>query len=272
MQHFKNRLTMNNYTFQFKRVGKLIGRTFQQNATTIRNTALVLTAIPIFFLLLYLLTSEEGPSLLNRGSMLTILVGVFFVLSPFFFYNLYNHPKKGLPEVMLPASVLEKFVAMQVTCITVLPLIALIFFGGTDALLTALFPRYQSGYAIAYFFNDKVTEETFLMLFLTLQAVFFCNLLFVRGKVFKTIASFVVVNMLLSIVLVSSIMFLESLGFFDEISDDVHINLNEYDLFGFFGEENPLVVSGFLFKLFMTVVLPIIFMIGSYRLMKTKRY
>lgn len=149
---------------------------------------------------------------------------------------------------------------------------AILFFGGVDALLTALFPRHQSGYAIAYFFNDKVTEETFLIMFLTLQAVFFCNLLFVRGKVLKTIASFVVVNMLLSIVLVSLIMFMESLGFFDEISDDVHINLNEYDLFGFFGEENPLVVSGFLLKLFMTVVLPIIFMIGSYRLMKTKRY
>lgn len=263
---------MNNYTFQFKRAGKLIGRTFQQNATTIRNTALVLAAIPIFFLLLGTLTSGEGASLGVRGEILTILVGVFFVISPFFFYKLYNDPKKGLPEVMLPASVLEKFVAMQLTCIIVLPLMAILFFGGVDALLTALFPRHQSGYAIAYFFNDKVTEETFLIMFLTLQAVFFCNLLFVRGKVLKTIASFVVVNMLLSIVLVSLIMFMESLGFFDEISDDVHINLNEYDLFGFFGEENPLVVSGFLFKLFMTVVLPIIFMIGSYRLMKTKRY
>lgn len=173
---------MNNYTFQFKRAGKLIGRTFQQNATTIRNTALVLAAIPIFFLLLGTLTSGEGASLGLRGEILTILVGVFFVISPFFFYKLYNDPKKGLPEVMLPAPVLEKFVAMQLTCIIVLPLMAILFFGGVDALLTALFPRHQSGYAIAYFFNDKVTEETFLIMFLTLQAVFFCNLLFVRGK------------------------------------------------------------------------------------------
>ncbi len=263
---------MNSNRFQFKRVGMLLGRTFHLNSKTMLNTALVLAALPIVILLLSQLTSGEGPSLGFRGEILTILVGLFFVISPFFFYNLYNHPKKGLPEVMLPASVLEKFVAMQVTCMTVLPLMALLFFGGVDALLSGLFPSYQNGYAIAYFFNNKVTENTFLMLFLTMQAVFFCNLLFVRRKVFKTIASFVVVNLLLSIVLVITISVMESLGYFDAISGNVHVDLNESGLFEIFREENPLVISGLLFKLFMVVVLPIIFMIGSYRIMKTKRY
>ena len=263
---------MNNYSFQFKRAGKLIGRTFQQNATTIRNTALVLAAIPIFFFLLDTLTSGEGASLGLRGEILTILVGLFFVISPFFFYKLYNDPKKGLPEVMLPASVLEKFVAMQVTCMTVLPLMALLFFGGSDALLTTLFPGYQNGYAIADFFNDKLTADGVLILFLTFQAVFFCNLLFVNRKVIKTIASFVVVNLLFSIVLVIAISAMESLGYFDAISGNVHVDLNDYGLFELFREDNPLVISGLLFKLFMVVVLPIIFMIGSYRVMKTKRY
>ncbi len=196
-----------------------------------------------------------------------ILVGAFFVLSPFFFYNYYNHPKKGLPEVMLPASVLEKFVAMQATCFTVLPLMNILCFGGSDALLTILFPNYQSGYAIAYFFTDKLTANTVLILFLTMQAVFFCNLLFIRRKVFKTIARFVVVNFLLSIILVLTIFFMVSLDFLEEIPEDVHFNLNEGGLF-----DLPFITSGLLLKLFMTVVVPIIFMIGSYRIMKTKRY
>jgi hypothetical protein len=263
---------MNSNTFQFKRVGMLIGRAFQLNSKTMLNTALVLAALPIVFLLLHRLTTDNATSLLLRGRILTIIVGMFLGLSPFFFYNAYNHPKKGLPEVMLPASVLEKFVAMQVTCMTVLPLMALLFFGGSDALLTTLFPGYQNGYAIADFFNDKLTADGVLILFLTFQAVFFCNLLFVNRKVIKTIASFVVVNLLFSIVLVIAISAMESLGYFDAISGNVHVDLNDYGLFELFREDNPLVISGLLFKLFMVVVLPIIFMIGSYRVMKTKRY
>ncbi len=263
---------MNSNRFQFKRVGMLIGRAFQQKDKTMRNTALVLAALPICHFLIAILASGKGPSLDNRGNMLTFWIGAFFILSPFIFYNLYNHPKKGLPEVMLPASVLEKFVAMQVTCIIVFPLMVFLFLGGGDALLTTLFPSYQSGYAIAYFFNNKVTEETFLILFLTMQAVFFCNLLFVRRKLLLTIVSFVIVNSLLSIFLVTTTSVTESLGYFDAISDDVHVDVIEGGLFEIFKEENPLVVSGFLFKLFMVVVLPIIFMISSYKLMKTKRY
>ena len=97
---------MNNNIFQFNRLGKLFRRTFQQNSKTFLNNALVLAGLPILFLLIARLTSNEVPVLLFRSNFLTFTVGVIFIFSPFFYY-FYNHPKKGLSEVMLPASVLE---------------------------------------------------------------------------------------------------------------------------------------------------------------------
>ncbi len=119
---------MDNNIFQLKRVWLLFRRTFQQNSKMLLNNALILAGLPILFLLLGELTSGEGPSLSFRSDMLTFLVIVFFIFSSFFYYYFYNHPKKGLSEVMLPASVMEKFVAMQIYCVFFAPLMVLVFF------------------------------------------------------------------------------------------------------------------------------------------------
>ena len=263
---------MNNNIFQFKRIGMLINRTFQQNSKTLLNNALVLAGLPILFLLIDRLTSGEGPSLLFRGGTLTFLVVIFFVLSPFFYHYFYNHPKKGLSEVMLPASVLEKFVIMQLGCMIFAPLMALIFFGGSDALLTTLLPKYQSGYAIVKFFSLTFDHDTVLLSFLSLQAIFFCNMLFVRRKLLKTTASFMVVNLLILIVLIAVFKVMESFGYFNEVTGNMNFSLNERGLFEFYTGDHPLVSFLLIFRIFIETVMPIILMIGSYRLMKTNRY
>ncbi|MGI6048054.1 MAG: hypothetical protein ACOYEG_08630 [Petrimonas sp.] len=268
---------MNNNIFQFNRVGMLFRRTFQQNSKAILNTALVLSALSIFcfFLFLYF-TTPDGvgvSSLLSfRGNVLIFLAGVFFIFSPFFYYYSYNHPKKGLSEVMLPASVLEKFVAMQLVCMIFAPLMALIFFGGSDALLTTLFPKYQSGYAIVHFFENMLTADTVLQAFLTLQAVFFCNMLFVRRKLLKTSASFIAVALLILIISTAVLGLLDSYGYFDGMSNSISINTGQRGLFEFYSGDHPFVTFLMILRIFMEVVMPIVFMIGSYRIMKTKRY
>ena len=263
---------MNNNIFQFERVGKLIGRTFRQNSKTLLNNTLVLAGLPILFLLIARLASNEGPSLLFRSNFLTFLVVTIFIFSPFFYYYFYNHAKKGLSEVMLPASVLEKFVVMQIFCMILAPLMVLVFYGGSDALMAALFPLYQGGYAIVHFFNNRLTTDGVLVVFLSMQAVFIANLFFVRRKILKTIASYMVINFLISIIILAIIKAMESNGYFDTMSGSVNVNLSDRGLFEFYSGDNSLTTFVMALRIFMGVILPILFMIGSYRLMKTNRY
>jgi len=262
---------MNNNIFQFSRVGKLFRRTFQQNSKTFLNNTLVLAGLPILFLLIARLTSNEVPSLLFRSNFLAFTVGVIFIFSPFFYY-FYNHPKKGLSEVMLPASVLEKFVVMQMVCMISAPLMVLVFLGGSDALMTALFPKYQDGYAIAHFFNNRLTTDGVLLAFLSLQAVFFANLFFVRRKILKSIASFLVINLLIAIVILAVVKGMESLGYLEGYNGNVNLSFRERGLFDFYRGDHPFMTFVMIVRILMDTILPILFMIGSYRLMKTNRY
>lgn len=263
---------MNNNIFQINRVGMLIRRTFQQYSKIFLSNALVLAGIPILLLLLDILASGGGPSLSSRSSVLAFLAGGFIILSPFAYYNFYNHPKKGLSEVMLPASVLEKFVVMQFVCMIYVPLMVLVFFGGIDAILTTLFPKYQTGYAIVELFNNKLSVDGVLLVYLTLQFVFFCNLFFVRRKQIKTAVSYMVVNLLGILILVAVLSALESSGYFDGLSGSMSINPNNRGLFEFYKGDHTFITSFMIFRIFMELVMPIVFMVGSYRIMKTKRY
>ena len=270
--HFKILTTMNNNIFQFNRLGKLFRRTFQQNSKTFLNNALVLAGLPILFLLIARLTSNEGPELLFRSNFLTFLVVTIFIFSPFFYYYFYNHSKKGLSEVMLPASVLEKFVVMQIFCMILAPLMVLVFYGGSDVILSALFPLYQGGYAIVHFFNNRLTTDGVLVVFLSMQAVFFANLFFVRRKILKSIASFIVINLLIAIVILAVVKWMESLGYLEGYNGNVNLSFSERGLFDFYRGDHPFMIFVMIVRILMDIILPILFMIGSYRLMKTNRY
>jgi hypothetical protein len=263
---------MNNNIFQFNRLGKLFHRTFQQNSKTFLNNALVLAGLPILFLLIARLTSNEGPELLFRSNFLTFLVVTIFIFSPFFYYYFYNHSKKGLSEVMLPASVLEKFVVMQIFCMILAPLMVLVFYGGSDVILSALFPLYQGGYAIVHFFNNRLTTDGVLVVFLSMQAVFFANLFFVRRKILKSIASFIVINLLIAIVILAVVKWMESLGYLEGYNGNVNLSFSERGLFDFYRGDHPFMIFVMIVRILMDIILPILFMIGSYRLMKTNRY
>ncbi len=263
---------MNNNIFQFKRVGKLFCRTFKQNSRTLLNNALILAGLPILFLLIADLAAEVVVSSVFRSTFLAFTVGVIFIFSPFFYYYFYKHPKKGLSEVMLPASVLEKFVVMQMFCMIFAPLMALVFYGGSDVLLSILFPERFIGFAITHFFYKRFTIDGVLLLFLSLQAVFFANLFFVRRKILKTIASFMVINFIILIIILAVIKVMESYGYFNAMSGSANVSFNDRGLFEFHAGDDALMIFVMTLRIIMGVVMPILFMIGSYRLMKTNRY
>lgn len=81
-----------------------------------------------------------------------------------------------------------------------------------------------------------------------------------------------VINFLISIIILAIIKVMESRGYFDAVSGNMSVQLNDRGLFEFYSGDNALTMFVMTLRIFMGIVLPILFMIGSYRLMKTNRY
>ena len=99
---------MANNTFQLDRFSNVIGRTFKQNKKVGLISILVFVGVPLL-LFLFNLMGLKPTSIAAREVFFKLIVIYTFILSPFIYFYSVNHPKKGLNEVMLPASVLEKY-------------------------------------------------------------------------------------------------------------------------------------------------------------------
>jgi hypothetical protein len=117
-----------------------------------------------------------------------------------------------------------------------------------------------------------LTTDGVLVVFLSMQAVFFANLFFVRRKILKSIASFIVINLLIAIVILAVVKWMESLGYLEGYNGNVNLSFSERGLFDFYRGDHPFMIFVMIIRILMDIILPILFMIGSYRLMKTNRY
>ena len=135
---------MSNNTFQLDRFSKVMARTIKQNKKIGLISILVFAGIPLLYFL-YNMISLQPTALTTRTAILSLLVQFMFVLSPFIYFYGVNHPKKGLSEVMLPASVLEKYTNMMLFCMIVAPLAAFALYTTMDSLIAFIFPKYVNG-------------------------------------------------------------------------------------------------------------------------------
>ena len=262
---------MNNNIFQPARFGKLIFRSLRNNPRVLLQNIFVYVGLPVLFLL----GMPFDISLNSRHTFFVLLLNIFVIFSPFIFFYTYNHPKKGLTEAMLPASIFEKYLFMQLFCVVLVPLHVFVLYGGMDFLIALLFPQYFEGSVIGKLFSNQINIDMILMMFLSLQAVFLCNLIFVRRKLLKTFGSFIAINMIL-LLLIKPIMsilggyeFSES--FSGEITFEIETGYNS-NLFGFSDGDHPFLISLKVIRIFILFVLPAALMITSYWMMKTKKY
>lgn len=257
---------MTNNTFLPARFGKLVVRNLKSNKKMWMQSILVLAGFPLFILLLKISNLVTNPSLVFRSSFLEFTIIVAFISAPFSLFFNYNHPKKGLREVMLPASIAEKYAAMQFACIVLAPLSVFVIFGAMDSLLALIFPKIYGGFAVAQLFKSGLEFDTFMLFVLMQQTVFFFNLLFVKHKVLKTFGVFML-GMILFTALLAIIMSIIAY----RMPSEVNIDFGDTGLFDFSQTEHTIVVVQ-IFKIILVLVLPIALMIGSYFLMKNKRY
>lgn len=266
-----NMIIMTNNTFQFDRFYKLIVRNLQRNPKSWMQSILIFAGLPLVFFLINLADFGASVDLANRVFFLSFLTGVAFIFSPFVLFFNYNHPKKGLPEVMLPASVLEKYLVMQLACIVIAPLSIFLLFGGMDSLLAFIFPRIYAGFAVQQFFQESISLNDFSQMFLIQQTIVLCNLLFTRRKVLKTAGVFILTSIVFLTIAGLAMYIVDSQNLFED-AENINLSFGSRNLFEMHVNDHPIVITTQLARIFVQVVLPVALIVASYFVMKKKRY
>ncbi len=87
------------------------------------------------------LSDYHGIEFAGRAIAFAIASGVLVLSFPKGVYGLVTDKEKGSAWLMLPASRLEKFIAMMLNCLVVAPIIFIALYLASDAILTAFDPQ-----------------------------------------------------------------------------------------------------------------------------------
>lgn len=267
---------MTNNTFQLNRFFNLVTRQAKQNPKAWLFNILIFAGFPLLLFLLNIADIGMESTTATRFGFFLFFIIATTVFSSFLLFFHTNHPKKGLTEVMLPASVLEKYANMQLYCMVILPLSSIVLFGGMDALLHLIAPSVFPGTVVEELFRYKVEVEDLLVILLSLQTFFFLNLLFVKRKLLKSFGTLIGVQVVLSAIMAVVVIIFDKLGYFESLKNwrgenNIHID-GSLDLFDFNPSYHPFVLMFQAIKLFMLVIVPLALMTGSYFLLKNKKY
>lgn len=264
---------MQNNIFQFDRFSMLLRRTFFQEGKKKLHTIIGFLGFPVLIFLINILYGSEMLDINSRSKLLSVIVLFFIIFAPFNFFLEYNHPKRGLINAMLPASLFEKYLSMQFVCIIVAPLLPIALYGGMDFILASIFPNVLQGSALSEFLNFKASSwEFYVMLFVTQQLIFFFNLHFVANKQIKTLASIILIPIVMISIFLLMIKLFASEFFTNDFDHSMNINIPSGKSLMIHQGDPLITVLIQLWRIFANIVLPIILVIGSYFRMKTIRY
>ena len=183
-------------------------------------SGLILYVIAVGFGLLFDGGQWSGPAIKSRFAMF-YMAGVILQLYQTRTYGYLTDKRKGSAWLMLPASTFEKWLSMIIMTLIVIPILFLVVYLGTDALLAALDPtvgnsllysfghgmrdvadefvtingEYNTTWSIGFFLPSLIAGFYFNYLFFLL-----CGLLFKKHKILGAFAIIFVASSLLSIV------------------------------------------------------------------------
>lgn len=213
MQRYKTNLRLKKYSaqinknmktnFNITRFGKLFKKEFVERAPIIFKIMAVISLILIGIWLTSILLSKNT-SIQTEIRSVYIYLAVFgsAVIAPFSFYSNFNHSKKGLDYISLPASISEKFLSMLLLSLIVMPIIAFTTVISTDSVIAFISPKYFSGLIISDSLFFSKLFYSIPDLFILPSMCFLGNLIYRKNKVVKTSLSAAGVYILLSAILV----------------------------------------------------------------------
>ncbi|MDP3436632.1 MAG: hypothetical protein Q8S04_05265 [Bacteroidales bacterium] len=190
-------------TFNITRFGKLFKKEFVERAPVIFKMMAVISLILIG---IWLTSILFGTDIIFQTKIRSVYIYLIVfgtaVVAPFAFYNDFNHTKKGLDYISLPASISEKFLSMFVLSLIIIPVIAFITVMFADTTIAIISPTYFSG----FIFSDNLFFSKLFYsipdLFILPSMCFLGNLIYRNNKVVKTFLSAAGVYILLAAILV----------------------------------------------------------------------
>ncbi|MDP3398319.1 MAG: hypothetical protein Q8S23_04160 [Bacteroidales bacterium] len=173
--------------FNINRFGKLIKKELSERVPMMVKVAAILSLILVGFWLTYTIFKND-PVVSASARVIYLYIATFFtvVMGPFNMYKGFNHHKKGLDYISLPASVPEKFFSMIIVSLIVMPLVVFGSILATDTLITIINPSVFNGFifidpSFLNFSSSSLADIIILPLFCLLG-----NLLYRGNKVVKT--------------------------------------------------------------------------------------
>lgn len=265
---------MQNNIFQLDRFYKLLKRKMLfQSKKTIIQTIISFVGIPLLFLTVALISGDDFGLTTRTSFFMAIMIGLFLA-APFHYFSDINEPRKGLMDAMLPASLLEKYIMMQFTCLIVAPLLPFVMFGGTDWIISTLAPSSFDGSVYSNLKSVKEIPWDMLMSGIALQQlVIFFNMHFIRNKKIKTLGTIIVLH------IAGMLLFFLAIRLFawDFVTGsmtgaDININLLNGDSLFFSLKDHPIIILIQLTRIFAAIILPTGLLIGSYYKLKSIKF
>lgn len=262
--------------FDINRFFKLVRKDYSE------RLPVTLKIVTIFSLLLagfwVSLIIFNGSQVDAEARVLYIYAATFLamLMAPFNLYKSYNHPKKGLDYIMLPASVTEKFASMLLNSIILLPLATFLGVLIADTFISTVNPSLFNGFAIVNLGSAGEIAEKYGEAVIVQLGFIFGNFLFKKNKVFKTLMSAAGLYILFAMV----IMFLLTTVFKSDfealksLNTSIKVNsLSDFDhITG--AEGITSLLKGFYYSVLVIfyVICPVSFLGGTYYKMKTQQY
>lgn len=265
-----------NEIFNKNRFFKLVKKEFSERTAVIIKIAAIFSLLLAGYWLSMLIFNGGPASASSRNSYLFLATMITMIIAPFNLYRNYNHPKKGIDYVILPASVTEKFLSMLTNTVIFLPLIT---FGSiliTDTILATISPKMFPGYIFSALVDyEKPFENIFEALILQFGCIF-GNFLFQKNKALKTILSGVGLYIALAFILVImiTVVFKDDFQTMQNMKMTLKVeNLSDIDKIQGF-ESTGTILKGFYYS-FMVIfygIFPIAFLTGTFYKMKNQQY
>ena len=259
-------------TFNISRFCKYFGFDLKSRWKDQGLFLVIFAILPIIFHLIYLFFAALGydginalfsgapisrPPIEARIVVFALATGIFLMVFPSRTYGFLTDKAKGSEWIELPASRLEKFTSMMLTCLVVIPVAFLFVYLLSDALVCLIDGKAGMSIFGAWRdfdpgFSDGMVQfgarGLWFLVASVLQtvSVFLLGaLLFKKGKISKTILALFVISMTISAITASAVSMIEMERFAETIGRWAENHLSNIDFwFNFWSNLSLVVVVG----------------------------
>ena len=212
----------------------------------------------------------------SRASFIFFAAMLSMLIAPFNLYKSYNHKKGGIDYLLLPASVMEKYLSMLINCVILLPVFTFCTVLLTDTIITTVTPQIFNGYAISSLNLGEKFAKGYAEALIMQLGFIYCNLLFRKYKVTKTLLSTIGLYIVFAMTLVFlvTVVFKEDFLIMEKMNINISIDkISDISKLEEFGNFSALFKTlYYTSQIFFYGVLPAWFLFGSYHRMKTLQY